>query len=123
MYEIIFYEDEEGNKPVEHYIDQLDAMADSNKNARILLESIVYCLHRLEDAGTRSGSKFTKHIKGKIWEVRPRDHRILFFGWYRNRLVLLHHFRKETNKTPIREIEIAEKRMIDWIERFGSDKE
>lgn len=60
VYEVIFYEDKDGNRPVEHYIDQLEAFAYNNKNARIQLESIVYYLDRLEDAGTRSGSKFTK---------------------------------------------------------------
>ena len=121
MYEIIFYEDKYGNSPVEQFIDQLESIADDNKDARILLGNIAYCLERLEDAGTRSGSKFTKHIRGRIWEVRPKDHRIFFFGCHRNRLVLLHYFRKETDKTPSREIEIAEKRMIDWMERLGSD--
>jgi hypothetical protein len=91
VYEVIFYEDKDGNKPVELFIDQLEAMATSNKNARVLLESIIYCLDRLENGGTRCGSRFTKQIRGKIWEVRPR------------------------------EIEIAEKRMNDWIKRFGSD--
>lgn len=39
MYEVIFYEDKDGNKPVEVFIDQLEATAMSNKNARVLLES------------------------------------------------------------------------------------
>lgn len=69
VYEVIFYEDKDGDRPVEHYIDQLEIIAGGNKNARILLESIVYYLDRLEDAGTRSRSKFTKQIRGKIWEV------------------------------------------------------
>jgi hypothetical protein len=58
VYELIFYEDKDGNKPVELFIDQLEAIATSNKNARVLLESIIYCLDRLEDGGTRCGSKF-----------------------------------------------------------------
>ncbi|WP_218571288.1 hypothetical protein [Paenibacillus oralis] len=45
MYNILFYEDEEGNKPVENFIDELDAAALNNKNARVQLEQIIYCLN------------------------------------------------------------------------------
>jgi Phage derived protein Gp49-like (DUF891) len=34
-------------------------------------------------------------------------------------LVLLHGFTKKTNKTPSREIAIAEKRMNDYVKRKG----
>lgn len=33
--------------------------------------------------------------------------------------VMLHGFVKKTDKTPNREIEMAEKRMQDYIERYG----
>lgn len=115
MYNILFYEDLEGNKPVEDFIDRLDALAVTNKDARIQLEQIIYCLDRLQDKGTRAGEKFTKRIKGGIWELRPGKNRILLFGWKGNQLVLLHHFSKTIQKTPLREIKIAEKRMENWL--------
>lgn len=117
MYNILFYEDEEGNKPVENFIDQLDAAAHNNKNARVQLEQIVYCLSRLEDKGTRAGEKFTKRVSGDIWELRPGSNRILFFGWNGNHFVLLHYFTKTTRKTPPREIATAERRMSNWLSR------
>ncbi|WP_248929221.1 type II toxin-antitoxin system RelE/ParE family toxin [Paenibacillus hamazuiensis] len=117
MYNILFYEKEDGTKPVEDFIDQLDAAAQSNKNARVQLEQIIYCLNRLEDKGTRAGEKFTKRISSDIWELRPGNNRILFFGWNGNHFVLLHHFTKTTQKTPEREITLAEKRMEDWLSR------
>lgn len=61
MYNILFYEDRDGNKPVEDFIDRLDGIALSNKDARIQLEQIIYCLNRLQDKGTRAGEKFTKN--------------------------------------------------------------
>lgn len=117
MYHILFYEDERGNKPVERFIDELDEAAISNKSARVQLEQIVYCLNRLEESGTRAGEKFTKRILGDIWELRPGNNRILFIGWNGNHFVLLHHFVKKTQKTPSREIAIAEKRMQSWFSR------
>jgi phage-related protein len=113
----LFYEDEDGNKPVEGFIDQLDAVASNNKNARVQLEQIIYCLNRLEINGTRAGEKFTKRISGDIWELRPGSNRILFFGWNGNQFVLLHYFSKTTQKTPSREIAIAERRMAKWLFR------
>jgi phage-related protein len=117
LYNILFYEDENGNKPVEDFIDQLDALTPSNKNARVQLEQIIYCLNRLEGKGTRAGEKFTKRISGDIWELRPGNNRILFFGWNGNQFVLLHHFTKTTKKTPTREIAIAERRVEKWLSR------
>lgn len=121
MYNILFYEDDAGDRPVERFIDELDAAALNNKNARIQVEQIVYCLSRLEDKGTRAGEKFTKRISGEIWELRPGNNRILFFGWNGNYFVLLHHFAKATQRTPPREIAIAERRMTDWRTRMRKE--
>lgn len=56
-----------------------------------------------------------KRIKGDIWELRAGNNRILFFGWKSNQFVLLHQFSKTTQKTPQREIAIAEKQMENWM--------
>ena len=117
MYNILFYEDEQGNRPVEDFIDQLDAVAHESKDARIQLEQIIYCLNRLEGKGTRAGERFTKQISGDIWELRPGGNRILFFGWNRNHFVLLHHFSKVTQKTPPKEIATARRRMDNWLSK------
>jgi len=53
-------------------------------------------------------------------ELRPLKNRIFFIGWSGKHFILLHHFMKETQKTPKREIEQAKKNMVDFIER--SDK-
>lgn len=98
----MFYENAKGNRPFEEFIDQLDAVALKNKDARIQLEQIIYCLNRLENQGTRAGEKFTKRISGDIWELRPGVNRILFFGWNGNQFILLHHFAKTTQKTPLK---------------------
>ncbi|MEK3871726.1 MULTISPECIES: type II toxin-antitoxin system RelE/ParE family toxin [unclassified Paenibacillus] len=119
LYNILFYEDENGNKPVEDFIDELDAAALNNKNARVQLEQIIYCLNRLEESGTRAGERFTKRISGDIWELRPGHNRILFFGWKGNHLVLLHYFTKTTQKTPPKEIAVAKRRMDSWLLRKG----
>jgi phage-related protein len=44
---------------------------------------------------------------------------VLFFFHRNNTYVLLHHFRKKTQKTPRREIERARAERDDWIARKG----
>jgi phage-related protein len=66
---------------------------------------------------------YTKQIKGKLRELRIVDEtgivRILYFTYTGKRCVLLHGFVKKTGKTPITEIDLAEKRMNDFIARHG----
>lgn len=114
-YEVIFYEDDRGRSPVKEFLDVLDAKAKSSKQAKQLLSKIILYVEILEKSGTRSGLPYTKYIGNGIWELRPKDHRVLFFGWEGNKIVLLHAFRKDTQKTPQREIEQAEKEMYDWL--------
>nr|WP_211184580.1 type II toxin-antitoxin system RelE/ParE family toxin [Paenibacillus lemnae] len=54
------------------------------------LKKIEYCIARLQIEGTKVGEPITKHITGKIWELRPDDHRILFFAHIGNTFDLLH---------------------------------
>jgi phage-related protein len=42
---------------------------------------------------------------------------VLYFAFTGRRVILLHGFIKKTEKTPLNEIEIAEKRMNDFINR------
>lgn len=114
-YEVIFYEDDRGRSPVKEFLDVLDAKAKSSKQAKQLLSKIILYVEILEKSGTRSGLPYTKYIGNGIWELRPKDHRVFFFGWEGNKIVLLHTFRKDTQKTPQKEIEQAKKEMHDWL--------
>lgn len=119
MYEIVLYEDARGNCPMERFIAELEEMATVDKPVRNLLKKIVYTVALLKNSGTRCGEKFTKQIDGKLWEMRPDDHRVFFFMWNGNHIVLLHSFRKTTKKTPELEIETAKREMEDWTKRHG----
>ena len=46
-------------------------------------------------------------------------HRILYFAFTGRKFVLLHGFTKKTEKTPVREIEIAVRRMEEYLLRKG----
>ena len=55
---------------------------------------------------------YSKHIKGKIRELRVdfgcNRHRVFYFTFIKKTIILLHAFLKKTNKTPTSEIERAE---------------
>lgn len=99
MYKILLYEDARGNSPFENFIAELNEKAQTDKRARGLLKKVHYCLAILAEGGTRAGEKFTKHIEGKLWELRPDDHRVFFFLWSGN-----HQAKRE---------------MDDWVSRYG----
>ncbi len=66
---------------------------------------------------------YTKQIRGKIRELRIVDAvgkiRVFYFGYTGRRFILLHGFAKKEAKTPKREVDIAEKRMQDYLQRHG----
>lgn len=118
-YEVIFYEDGRCISPVKNFLNDLHEKAKTNKLDLQLFEKIVYYIEILEQSGTRAGMPYTKHVKEGIWELRPRDYRVLFFV-SKNKIVLLHAFRKTTKKTPILQIKRAKKEMNDWLNRIKS---
>jgi phage-related protein len=122
VFQIVFYEDENGKSDVEESIDNLLAKASTNKDARIQLDQIEYALNRLEEKGTLAGYNFFDKLTDDIWEITPGINRVLFFMWDGNKLVLLSHFRKKTQKTPIREIKKAELRRKDWLNRHEKEE-
>jgi phage-related protein len=115
MHKIYFYRNINGKEPVGEYIDSLAAK--SEKDSRIKLTKIREYLKILEAKGKGAGLPYIKQIRGEIWELRPLSDRILFAAWVDNSIILLHHFRKSTNKTPIREIEQAERNLNDLKKR------
>ena len=115
MYNIIFYEDSKGNSPVLEYINELATKNDKLSKSQV--KKIYNQIQRLEMFGTRNGKPIIKHIEGEIWELRPVPDRILFAAWIENSFVLLHQFRKETQKTPRSEIEKAQRELEDFKSR------
>ena len=115
MYEIKFYVDKDGNKPVLNYL--RDLIAKGDKDSRIKANKIQDYINLLKEFGIGLGEPYIKHLDGKIYELRPLKDRILFAAWIDNKFILLSHFTKKTQKTPPREIEKAKKRLVESLER------
>jgi len=119
MYEVKFYRDKNGKSEIVEHLDELKEKGATSKADRINRDKILAYIGALEQYGTRIGQPIVKHIDGSIWEHRPLANRIFFFYWKDNKFVLLHHFIKKSQKTPLREIETARAKLKDFIERHG----
>jgi phage-related protein len=109
MFAIELYVDACGVCPLRDFLKKQD----QNPAAQAWMNKFDYCVARLRHSGTRVGSKFTKHLRDGIWELRVGDYRIPFF-LQGNTVVLLHAFYKDTNKTPQSEIKRALKEREEW---------
>jgi len=68
---------------------------------------------------------YVKHLRGKLWELRVRAgrraYRIIYFAYVGRRFILLHGFLKKTQKMSRRELEMAERRMSDFLTEEGTE--
>lgn len=106
-WQIRFYEDYRGRSPVLEFINRLPTR-DKAK--------ITNTLRLLEEFGTRLGMPHARPIEGKLWELRPGGNRLFYFLFTGRTFVILHGFKKQTLRTPDREIEIAKRRLVELLE-------
>ena len=96
-----------------------------NNVLKITTKNVIIALEKLFNGeGLKqniSGTSDLSKILGndEIWELRPIRDRILFAGVIGGRYVLLHHFMKQSQKTPVREIEQAKRELADFKKRSG----
>ncbi len=121
MYTIEFYEKENGESDVWDFLEELRIKAPKNKDARIQFKQISFYIDLLAQNGTNLSENITKHLEEDIWELRPGNNRVFYFYYRENHFVLLHHFRKKSQKTPKRELSRAKAERDDYIRRKESD--
>lgn len=119
MYTVEFYENDRGVSELWDFLEELRIKSASNKDARIQYKQIVLYIQLLQDNETRLSENVTKHLMDGIWELRPGNNRVFYFCWRGDWFVLLHQFRKRSQKTPRREIERAKAERDDWLARKG----
>ena len=113
MQRILFYRFENGKCPVEDYLESL-----TNKQ----VEKVFFVLDVIEQLEIIP-KKFFKKLQStdEIWEVRVQHGNNIFrlLGFFDdNDFVILNHgFTKKSQKTPKKEIKIAEQRKKDYFHR------
>ena len=117
MYTVIFYEKFPDQSELWDFMEKLRLKSKTSKDARIQYNQITLYIQLLQDNGTLLPDKITKHLEEDIWELRPGNNRIFYFFHKDNTFVLLHQFRKKSQKTPRREIEKAKSERDDYLAR------
>ncbi len=107
LWRVAFYQDHRGQSSVLDFINSLPAQ----DRARIDL-----AIRLLKEFGTELGMPHARPLRDRIWELRPGGIRLLYFTYINHQFVILHGFRKTTNRTPEREIETAIRRMNEMLE-------
>ncbi len=122
-YTVEFYEKKNGKSEIWDFLENLRLKAKTNKDARIQYRQISLYIQLLQDNGTHLPDNITKHIEDNIWELRPGNNRVFYFFFDNNTFVLLHAFRKKTQKTPRKEIERAKSERDDYLAQKGANHE
>lgn len=86
---------------------------DLPKHERAEVDAI---LEDLKDHGLAAPLVSMRQIRGKLWELRISRTRIFYVMLGSNTMVLLHVYKKQSQKTPHHEIETALRRMRDLLE-------
>jgi len=114
---LVSYRDPRGRVPIDEYLDTLQI----RDRARVLRE-----IELLEEYGPSLRMPHARHLRGKLWELRidtrPNSYRVLYAAIVGRKFVLLHIFAKKGEKTPESEIEMAERRLADYLARSAQNE-
>jgi phage-related protein len=117
-FQVIFYEKEDGEVPVEEFLDSLD---------RKMNAKLTRCIAALQEYGNELREPYSKHLDDGIFELRAQVgsdiSRALYFFIMGKRIVLTHGFIKKTQKTPAAEIERAKLYRKDYLIREENENE
>lgn len=111
-WQIELYENSKGDKLVEEFFDSL------GKRARL---KIIHALELLKAFGLEGGYPHIKKLTGtSLWEYRilgSDSIRILYVTMTGKIFLILHGFKKKKQKTPPKEIKVAEERLQEYLLR------
>ncbi len=106
---ILFY-NKNNRQPVVEVIEELE----SKDRAKILA-----CLKCIEELGFNCPRVEFRQIRGQLWEIKIKTHNVGFRIFYvvikDMTMILLHAYKKQSQKAPPKEIDLAEKRMLEVL--------
>ena len=108
--EILFFETASKRSPITEFIDE---------QGKIDQAAILAVFGEIEQNGFDAKGAVFKHLEGKLWEIKIRcpsgGYRFIYATVDRNRMLILHAFKKKTQKTPIKDLNLAKKRLKEII--------
>ena len=113
-FKIVAYEKENGDCPIEEFMNSLDIK---------MRAKMIGLFELLEEKGTQLREPYSKMIEDGIFEIRCKVgnniSRVLYFFYFEGKIILTNGFVKKTQKTPTEEIKLAKKYRADFKERMG----
>jgi len=103
---VTFFKTGSGRSPVLEYILDL---------ARPERARLFEALDQVERYGFKAARIQFRQIEGKLWEIKVSAHRVLYVVVDRDEMVLLHAYKKQGQKLPIKERNIAIQRMKELL--------
>ncbi|MDQ1355133.1 MAG: hypothetical protein QG657_5443 [Acidobacteriota bacterium] len=107
---IEFYKTKMGNIPVREFLDRLNPRQAAN---------VIEAMDLLKTFGLQLREPYVKFVGDKLYELRIKDpdgaYRIFYFASAGKKFVMVHGFVKKTQKTPVKELAIAKKRMKEYL--------
>ena len=111
-FEIVFYKNDKGEKPVEDFLDSLS----DKMRAKMLLS-----IRIVREKGYQTRMPYSEELEDGIFELRAKVgsdiSRVLYFFVVGRKIILTNGFIKKTQKTPKSEIELAKKYRADYFSR------
>ena len=102
QFTVEFYEDTDGDKPVEEFLLSLDVK---------MRAKLLGILEILQEKGNLLRESYSKHLEDGIFEIRGKVgtdiSRVLYFFFYDRKIILTNGFIKKSQKTP--------KRKFRWL--------
>ncbi len=113
MPELELFEDRRGREPVAAYIQELERRGRHAEVAAILRH-----VELVREAGPSLGMPYSRMIdrRDRIFMLRPGPHRVAY-AIRGSVCILLHAWRKRAQALDQAELEVARRRLDDWLER------
>lgn len=115
----VYYRAPDGSEPVDQLIDRLSV------KRQVALDNQIDRLNMLTPSNPHLPFPHSSQIEGELRELRCHYGRELYRILYRrsrNLIVLLHIFRKDTGKVPQAEVDAANARWQDFLERMDAPR-
>ena len=113
---VVFYANEQGDEPVREFLNSLDLKTKARFD---------WSIEQLQMRNVRAREPLVRQLEGRLWELREESttniYRLIYFFFTGRRIIFLHGFQKKTQRTPRREIEVARRRMNDYLAQEGGE--
>ena len=106
---VVYYVDEKGKNPVWEFMTLLP-IDERDK----CFEYVAYLAREGENIRRPVGD----YIGQKLYELRPKQMRIIYFLFLKDHAVMVHAFRKKTDEIQKLDIKLAVNRMNEFIVRY-----